>query len=65
MRDPKGIPKLLKAASVEYVLSRPITPAKKANNLFDVEEDEEKKLSNKSSSLDDNTSEKPINLDDF
>lgn len=65
MRDPKGIPKLSKAASVDDVLNRPITPAKKANNLFDVEEEEEIKLSNESSSLDDDTSEKPINVDDF
>ena len=65
MRDPKGIRKLQKAASVDDVLNRPITPAKKANNLFDVEEEEEIKLSNESSSLDDDTSEKPINVDDF
>ena len=49
--------KLMKAASVDEVLKRPMSPAKKANNLFNVEEEEEKKLSSAASSLDDNTSE--------
>ena len=65
MRAPQGMPKLMKAASSDDVLNRPITPAKKPNNLFDVEEEDEKKLSSESSSLDDDTSEKPINVDDF